>query len=147
MISDEIGIDEYQRLMSLSLHDFDQTSSGFRSYSDNYNLVSLIIPEYIEANNLSDGQARNINWHLGQIHAFNGSSEVAIDRMKKSLTGGSPAWKYYVIGSIAFLEKDRETLQTCIMEMQKLYDPPNIEILERFLENFEKDYREAYQNF
>ncbi len=46
-IIEQIGESEYQRLMSLNMDDFDQSYEGFRQYGDNYELVSAIIPEYV----------------------------------------------------------------------------------------------------
>ena len=128
-IVNAIGQDEYARLMTSSIDLFDQSSEGFRQYSDNYALVSLLIPEYIEVNQLSDEESRNLHWHMGQIHAFNGYEQEAIAEMKQSYAGGSITWKCYVDGSIAFLQQDNQM---------------NIEILEKFVKYFDKSYMEAY---
>ena len=59
-----LGEDQYSTLMQLSLDEFDQTAAGFRQYTGNYELVRLVIPEYIAVNELDARQSRNLHWHL-----------------------------------------------------------------------------------
>ena len=141
-----LGTGEYERLMGLSVHEFDQTSEGFRQYSGNYELVSLIIPEYIGVNGLSLRESRNLHWHMGQIHAFNGYSEDAIREMKQSFEGGTVTWSCYVNGTIAFLEKDKASLLEALVTLKEQENQMNIEILERFLKYFDASYAEAMNN-
>ena len=142
-ISKITGVGEYYRLMDLSLDDFDQSWEGFRKHSDNYELVSLIIPEYLEVNGISGARSRNLHWHLGQIHAFNGNYESAIKEMKQSFEGGSPTWAAYVSGSIAFLERDKAALEEALGQLESQENQMNIEILRSFVRNFEMSYAEA----
>jgi hypothetical protein len=143
-IVEEIGSEEYTRIMNLSLDDFDQSSEGFRQYSGNYELTCLLIPEYISVNKLSAGQSRNLHWHLGQVHAFNNNYEDAISEMKQSYTGGSLTWASYVTGTIAFLEKDEAALKEALRVLGEQENQMNIEILEKFVKYFDKSYAEAY---
>ncbi len=139
-----LGDEEYDRLMNLSLDEFDQSYEGFRQYSDNYELVCRIIPEYIKVNELAPRYARNLHWHLGQMHAFNFNYEDAIAEMKQSYEGGSVTWSCYVSGSIAFLEKDKTSLEEALKTLRKQDNQMNIEILEKFLKYFDASYMEAY---
>jgi hypothetical protein len=140
-----IGTEEYQRQMSLSLDDFDQSYEGFRQYSDDYNLVKILIPEYIAVNNLSASVSTTLHWHLGQIHAFNGEYVKAINEMKQSKFDGSPVyWNCYVDGSIAFLERDKNALEENLRILEQQENQMNIEFLEKFVKYFDKPYWEAY---
>ena len=143
-IVDLVGQEEYDRLINLSLDDFDQSSEGFRKHYANYELLSLIIPEYIQVNKIADNQARNLHWHLGQIHAFNDNYEAAITEMKQSYAGGPIYWKCYVDGSIAFLEKDKPALEKALSTLRQQDNQMNIEFLEKFLKYFDQSYAEAY---
>ena len=143
-ISEIIGEEEYTRLMALSLDGFDQSAEGFRQYSDNYELMCLLIPEYIVVNELPASHSRNLHWHLGQIHAFNDNYEAAITEMKQAFEGGSLTWACYINGSIAFLEKDKAALQEALETLQKQDNQMNIEILEKFVKYFDRSYAEAY---
>jgi hypothetical protein len=139
-----LGEGEYSRLMELSLDDFDQSSAGFRPYSGDYELVRALIPEYIQVNRLSSAQSRNLHWHLGQIHAFNGDYKSAIAEMKQSYEGGSISWASYVRGSIAFLERDKTALQDALNTLAEQENQMNLEILENFVKYFGRSYSEAY---
>ncbi|MDH3650758.1 MAG: hypothetical protein OEQ53_13825 [Saprospiraceae bacterium] len=143
-IVEALGSDEYERLMHLSLDQFDQSSTGFRQYSDRYGLVSRLIPEYILVNNLSANESRNLHWHLGQMHAFDGTYGEAIQEMKQSYAGGSKTWECYVTGTIAFLEKDKASLEEALFTLRKQDNQMNIEFLEKFVQYFDKPYKEAY---
>lgn len=139
-----LGSEEYVRLMKLSLDEFDQSAEGFRPYSGNYELICLLIPEYINVNELSAGHSRNLYWHLGQIHAFNNNYENAITEMKQSYEGGSLTWASYVSGTIAFLEKDKTSLLEALKTLGEQENQMNIEILEKFVKYFGESYSEAY---
>ena len=139
-----VGSEEYDRLMNLSQDKFDQSAEGFRQYSDNYELICLLIPKYIKVNKLSAHQSRNLHWHLGQMHAFKANYKDAIAEMKQSYEGGSITWASYVSGSIAFLEKDKATLIEALETLQKQDNQMNIEFLEKFVKYFDKPYSEAY---
>jgi hypothetical protein len=144
-IEESLGADEYTRLMHLSLDGFDQSYEGFRKYSENYDLVRLIIPEYINLNHLSIYEAANLHWHLGQMHAFNDNIEAAIAEMAQSNLESSPIfWKCYVEGSIAFLKKDKAKLLESLEILRKQDNQMNIEFLEKFVKYFDRPYWEAY---
>jgi len=140
-----VGDQEYTRLMHLSLDDFDQSFEGFRKYSDNYELLCLLIPEYIQVQDLSIYEAANLHWHLGQIHAFEGNVAKAIGEMQQSNLETSPIfWKCYVEGSIAFLEHDKPKLMQSLALLREQENQMNIEFLEKFVRHFDKPYWEAY---
>ena len=144
-IEEIIGGKEYTRLMQLSLDDFDQSYTGFRQYSDNYELICLLIPEYIRVNQLSAHQTTNLHWHLGQMHAFNDNIEEAISEMQQGDWESSPIyWKCYVNGSIAFLNKDKPKLLEALETLRQQENQMNIEFLEKFVKYFDRPYSEAY---
>lgn len=144
LIIEKIGATEYSQLMTLSLDDFDQSEKGFRQYSNDYELVSLLIPEYIEVNQLVPRQSRNLHWHLGQIHAFNDNAQAAILEMQQSYIGDHPTWDSYVKGSIAFLKKDKPKLLEALETLRQQDNQMNLEFLEKFVKHFDKSYAEAY---
>lgn len=140
------GQEEYNRLMNLSMDDFDQSGIGFRQHSDNYELTEMLIPEYIAVNKLDDKMSRNLHWHLGQIHAFNENYKKAIAEMKQSYAGGPKYWECYVTGSIAFLERDKPKLEEALRVLWEQDNQMNVEILEKFVKYFDQSYAEAYSS-
>ena len=145
IIEKAIGAKEYTRLMGLSLDDFDQSNIGFRQYTDNYELICLIIPEYINISKISINQSANLHWHLGQMHAFNQNIEKAIAEMEQSNLDSKPIyWKCYVEGTIAFLKKDKPKLLESLETLRQQDNQMNIRFLEKFVKYFDKSYREAY---
>lgn len=142
-----IGEEEYNRQMALSLDGFDQSAEGFRMHSGNYELICLLIPEYIEINKLNIYEAANLHWHLGQIHAFNDQIKAAIAEMEKSSPEGYPLfWQCYVDGSIAFLNHDKEKLIQALETLKKQENQMNLDVLEKLLHHFDKPYWEAYNS-
>nr|WP_321232743.1 hypothetical protein [uncultured Psychroserpens sp.] len=146
LIVDSIRIGEYNRLMSLPLDEFDQSSQGFRKHSGDYELVRMLIPEYIKVNKLTSTQSRNLRWHLGQLHAFRENYKAAIAEWEQAYEGGSKTWECYVTGSIAFLEKDKPKLREAIQVLKRQDNQMNLSILERFLKHFNASYTKAYNN-
>ena len=140
-----VGEEEYDRLMNLSMDDFDQSPDGFRKHSADYDLIKYLIPEYIEFNALSKGESRNLHWHLGQMYAINNNSDAAIEEMKQSYVDGSKTWECYVNGTIAFLQKDKAALMESLEALSQQENQMNIEFLEKFVTNFEASYKEAYK--
>ena len=60
----------------------------------------------------------------------------------------SYAWLLYVGATIAFLEHDINALQVCAQELQDKYPNTlagNTEIVVRFLNNYDKPYKQAYK--
>ncbi len=144
LILEHLNEEEYNRLMSMPSFDFDQSADGFRKYSNNYELTCLLVPEFIKVNKLSDREAGNLHWHLGQIHAFKGEKDAAISEMKQSYRGDFVTWDSYVKGSIAFLENDKASLQEALDTLRNQENQMNIEFLEKFITHFDKSYAEAY---
>ncbi len=144
IIVKSIGESEYERIINLTIDEFDQSSVGFRQYANQYELINLIIPHFITKNSISDKEARNLHWYLGQIHAFNNNYEDAISEMQQSYLEGSISWNCSVRGTKAFLEKDKETLQKSLDTLGQQENIMNIEFLDKFVEHFDKSYRSAY---
>ena len=147
LIIKNIGVEEYQRLMEMNPNDFDQSPDGLRKYSGDHSLVEMIVHQYLDVNDLSGSRARNIHWHLGQIHAFNGNYEAAISEMKLSYDGGTVSWECYVSGTIAFLERDKTKLQEAYDSLYNQNNIMNIEVLDRLIQNFDLSYKDAYSQF
>ena len=139
-----LGVEKHDQLMKLSLDEFDQSPFGFRKYAGDYDLVQLLIPEYIRTNQLSEQKSRNLHWHLGQIHAFNENYQKAIRQMEQSYAGGSDTWKCYVDGSIAFLKEDKGALMDAVGALSQQDNQMNLEFLEKFVKYFDLTYTEAY---
>ena len=140
-----VGENEYAAQMELSLDDFDQSSIGFRKHSANYELIRLLIPEYIEINKLSGFEAGNLHWHLGQMHAFNNNIDDAIAEMELSYLEGMPIfWKCYVDGSVAFLQRDKPKLLAATELLKEQDNQMNLEVLERLINDYDKSYWQAY---
>ncbi|AWW74018.1 hypothetical protein CD351_06205 [Erythrobacter sp. KY5] len=105
-------------------------------------------------------------WHEGQLRASGGQTDEAIALFE--LTYKSPdqdtdfGWNHYVDGTIAFLQDDRERLDTAIERLKQVPEPennsftrpdgtviqmswpPNLPVLEGFARCWGKTYKQAY---
>ncbi len=143
----ELGSRKYNKLMQLTLDEFDQSNKGFRKYSGQYELLCLIVPEYIAVNKLNEYQAVNLHWHLGQFHAYNLETDLAIAEMEQSNLPKMPVyWRCYVEGSIAFLKRDKAGLEAALNQLKTLDNQMNRDVLERLLDQFDNSYWSAYNN-
>ena len=64
--------------------------------------------------------------------------------MNLAYEGGSLTWQSYVKGTIAFLERDKSTLEESIRTIAEQENQMNIEILEKLLKYYDRPYAEAY---
>lgn len=104
-------------------------------------------------------------WHEGQLRAVLGQTERAIvllDAARQPAADDHFGWNLYVNGTIAFLRRDRPALQKArdtlaalpppasLMATRpdgtkvKIEWPPNLRVLDGFLQCFDRPYREAY---
>ena len=113
-----------------------------------------LIDRYLKKHSdLGLSQKVNLNFHAGQMYAFAGHHETALERFKNAKYDPEPEeipirWNAYVDGTIAFLEKDKIKLLECrkqIAEGPKINGKaPNLNVVDSLIENFDKPYFEAY---
>ena len=169
-------IEDKDSLLALDYEAFDQDMwGGWRevSYRNNNGCqleAAQLISEYkLLKPELADWQLRMLHWHEGQLYAFTGESEKAIELFSKSYQPNpkTTAWNLYVTASIAFLNKDRETFDQSYDELRNIPEPANwddtvkntqekfnytprwptnINVFEAFDRCFDKPYSEAYSN-
>jgi len=105
-------------------------------------------------------------WHEGQMRAYAGQTKEAIALFRRTYTApegdGDFGWNFYVSGTIAFLNGDREALTKAIEGLStvpepsdnsftrpdgtvvKMSWPPNMNVLRGFEECWGKPYKKAY---
>ena len=106
--------------------------------------------------------------HEGQMRAYAGQTEQAIALLRLTYKpvdrDARFGWNFYMDGTIAFLERDREGLDTAIARLQavpqpqgsaRMVDaqgnpveiiwPPNMNVLRAFEKCWERTYREAFE--
>lgn len=90
-------------------------------------------------------------WHIGRMYGYLNDYEKAIFYLTKSTKNINPndeQWWWYFYGTIAFLERDKETLLKYMDKLNKdhsQYYESNAKTLVSLYENFDKNYREASQ--
>ena len=144
---------------TLSFEDFDQkgvTSTTSRSLGDRrcYPQAAAAAEHYLlYGPELTERQRNIATWHLGQYMALAGDEDGArkvIAATRRPYTPEPDAfdWNTYVLGSWAFLNKDRQALDQAT---QRLTAAPgqrnalNALVLKRFQRCFSKSYQEAYE--
>jgi hypothetical protein len=153
-------------LLALDEASFDQDlEHGWRSVARQEGCLAVaadLIRDYREANSLS---SRMLFWHEGQLRAYSGDVERAIPLLAKSQReddDGLP-WNLYVDATIAFLKQDKEALLQARDALANLPEPeaqlhidafgngippppwpPNLSVVDRFIECFGRTYPEAY---
>lgn len=137
---------------------FDQTpGSGWRvlSEQDRWGDAARLIDRYIAAHpDLPPIERMILSFHGGQMYGFAGEDTTARYRFMDALIPAeSPnaliRWNAYMLATIAFLERDRATLlqsRDVILAGPTVENcKPNLNIVNSFVANFGKPYREAYQ--
>ncbi|MFN9031584.1 MAG: hypothetical protein ACK54C_02870 [Betaproteobacteria bacterium] len=138
--------------MALDQKRFDQgDSTGFRVLAQArcFAEAEQLILAYITTNN---NQSSNLWWHAAQMAARGGRLVAASQHARRALDA-EPAkddpflWNDYVLGSIAFFERDRAGLQRhrdVIAErgMALWANRMNLNMLDTMLENFDLSYDE-----
>lgn len=139
---------------------FDQTPFGHRSLfrPPTYCKAasSSLIDTYLlsRIGTVSASEKRILYFHAGQDHAFAEATQTAVARFRESLNPEEPAnpdfhWNAYVTATMAFLNRDRATLENA----RRLFpgdpdggDRVNVRIVDRFIRCFESSYWDAYGN-
>lgn len=142
--------------LSLEFWDFDQTALGWRQVADSgcyFESAQLIDIYHLQhSEKLLLWQRRILFWHAGQMYAFSGFLPLAIMRFEKSINPDEEPnpelrWNDYVRGSIAFLNKDLETLKISAERAAiSKHDNnlKNVAILKSMIACFDRTYKEAY---
>jgi len=151
------------RMLGLGAYEFDQGADGWRR-------LSMAGCELEAANLIRDYRTKQIRqlgvlfWHEGQLRAFFGEIENAINLFNVSRRDDDHyGWNIYVDATIAFLRRDKAALLVArdrLASLPKPPDfspvdaegaplsiswPPNLNVVDGLIECFDKNYREAYQ--
>ena len=132
------GVDEaeHERLMALSLADFDQDfDGGWRavSYEEGCDRVAAdLIRDYIDIHDLDPDENRVVFWHVGQLLAGAGDYPEAREYFLRSFDPEAEdfhdrAWATYAQGTVAFIDGDREGLDAAIAELSRPEHKPSPE--------------------
>lgn len=137
--------------LELSYEAFDQTPrQGFRSLAGAGCPAEAadLIEAYIEATGARQG---SLMWHIAQLRASAGDYPAALDAARRSLRDedtGDFLWNDYVLGTIAFLERDREALVAHRDALAAKADAHrgnaiNLRMLNALVRHFQADYAYA----
>ncbi len=106
-----------------------------------------MISLYSEKNNIRNTQ---LPFHAGQLLAIAGDYPAAVGESRQSLSPpstneGDFLWDDYVLGTIAFLERDKTTLirHLEVLRTKQDFNAPNLKILQLLVAGFEKSYDDA----
>jgi len=156
-------------MLELDINSFDQDfEGGWRSLANRDGCKSAaadLIRAYIEEHN---PQSTILLFHEAQMRAMAGQTDRALQLFPKTRKPTSKTdrigWNHYVDATIAFLREDRDALmdaQTALARTPRpdgfnpvdtsgnpieLIWPPNLNVVDGFLECFEKGYDWAYNN-
>ena len=145
--SKAIVLTEYEQAV------FDSDTCCWRKLADEgrYNEGGQLILSYLDiSQKITNPHA--LKWHAGQMFALAGNNRQAIKWFEKTYSifykwfGGQDgkAWYYYAKGTVAFLKRDKATLQKIIGHWDKqLPKDINYTSLTTLLEKWDKTYREA----
>ena len=153
----DISMEEENQFMQMSYEDFDQSSEGWRQYAtlNCYNEMGNLLDKYLEYNQiiLDESQIINLNWHAGQMYAFNNEYNIAQEHFLNSINKSEPddtpiLWNAYVYATIAFLIKDMPNLlyQHNLIDNGPIFNgsKANLEVVDSLIENFHQPYSVAY---
>lgn len=156
-------------MMALDQDAFDQDlDGGWRVIANREGCeiaAADLIRDYREKHGLKD---HVVTWHEGQMRALAGQTERAIELFEESRRPADVddwfGWNYYVDATIAFLVKDKPALleaRDALAALPKPDDfnpvdddgkpldfewPPNLHVIDDFIECFSKTYAQAYGN-
>lgn len=157
-------------VLELDFQSFDQDlEGGWRTLANRGCMVeaATLIERYLEENPAAANERTNLlHFHAGQVLAFSGETDRAISHFERSfesfdlilqlredeedeLADMLVGWNLYVEGTLAFLRRDREALTEALGELRTHDDDvsrTNLAIVERFLENFDGTYADAYRS-
>ena len=156
-VASEATAQEQPPELELTYDAFDQSpGGGFRRLSDEgkYLEAANLIDLYEkERKDLKQWQRVNLRFHAGQLYAFAEEKDLALAHFKTAFNAKEPSdspmkWNAYVRATIAFLERDRETLAASREEIAK--SPTfqgvvsNLNVVDRLIKYFDEPYRVAY---
>lgn len=143
-----------QNALSYPQSIFDADTCCWRALSKahQYEEAARLILAYLDHNRKPANQ-QSLYWHAGQLFASAGNTKWAIKYFKKTYSifylwfGGEDGktWYYYARGTIAFLEKDKKTLEAMIHTWEAAHyaQDKNYKTLIHLYNNWDKDYVEA----
>ena len=139
--------------LNLTYQQFDQTyDAGFRllEKSGCHAEAAILIKRFISHNNSKES---SLTWHLAQMEGLAGDYQQAVFHAKKvldpdeKLSGSKMYWNDFVLGNIAFWNKDKEKLRKHIANIEKgqSFKPNqiNLNYLNQLLKNFDSSYKQA----
>lgn len=151
--------------LSLDFDTFDQTpAKGWRplSNAEKYLEAAKLIDRYLDKHTeLDSSQIIMLRFHAAQMYAFDDKTDIALKYLSNTeypvsilksvpadLKQNLQAWNTYVQATIAFLRRDKDTLQSLRLLIAKgpIIDgaPMNLDVVDRLLSNFDKPYKNAY---
>lgn len=111
----------------------------------------MLIVQYLEYHP-SIRNRHALHWHAGQLYAMAGDGKQARKYFKKTYSlfyrwfGGEDgkAWYYYARGNVAFVNRDKRTLERMLRLWQKKIPPDkNYRKLQGMLDRWHLGYEEA----
>jgi hypothetical protein len=147
-----------------SFLDFDQSSGGWRVLSDRacYGSAAMLIRRYLDARaaGLAPHERAILYFHLAQMLASAGERGAALAALDLSSAASAqqprrfPSWDIYVRGTIAYLRRDRRSLEEAIHGLEataagqdgpaKVATELNLATLKGLRACFTKGYSVAY---
>lgn len=158
-------------VLTLSYDAFDETGSGWRRWGEGgcETTAAQVLREYRRSNasRLSPWQLSALLWHEAQVRAAIGETDHALPLFREAMTGSDDeATRLYARATIAFLERDRETLVETQSLLAAIPEPPdfaraadayvarhhlprpvwptNMDIVNDFVRCFDASYKVAY---
>ncbi len=139
--------------LNLTYQQFDQTDdAGFRllEKSGCHTEAAILIKRFITHNNSKES---SLTWHLAQMEGLAGNYQHAIFHANKVLDPNEDSsnskmyWNDFVLGNIAFWNKDKVKLKQYIANIEKgqNFKPNqiNLNYLNQLLKNFDLSYKQA----
>ena len=153
----DISAEETAQQLALDWEAFDQGAEGFRKFvaGEHYcpRETGELIAKYLETHPELTVKQRYISeFHAGQ--QFAGANDIprALAHFYHGFNphedpAGDGKWNAYVRATIAFLEKDRDTLEASLRVLERHIDNRmnaiNTRLVRSFMKNFDKTYDEA----
>jgi hypothetical protein len=152
-----ISEEQRDRILAMEWEAFDQGPHGFRSVASGENYCPLLAAELIEGylhqhEELTTKQRYVSEFHAGQLFAGANERSRALAHFYRGFNphedpSGDGKWNAYVRATIAFLEKDRETLEASLRILENHQQNPmnavNVRLVRGFAEHFDSSYDEA----
>ena len=153
---------DFEENAKLSFSEFDQTGSKPKTSRalgelKCYLSAAEVSEQYLSMNmNLTTRERAIVTWHMAQYLASAGKEKEAAPLMLATLTGkeieASPDnfdWNSYVLGSWAFIQKDRPLLAQSLANLINKggqRNTTNSKVLLRFVNCFNSSYDESFAN-